>query len=182
MAETLGRAVQANARENGSTVLLAAPRPIYSARTVVDDVVPGTTPGSNPLAAPQPAQPTPVDHNLVLRVVSAPFTVLSQFTFGPDTKTISIGRSSDNEVVLDHKSVSRHHARIALVGDEGYLLEDLNSNNGTFLDGGAVRTPKHIRGGERIEIGEVTLEVSLASRALVADPPPPVPAPPSPPI
>ncbi|NUR49526.1 MAG: FHA domain-containing protein, partial [Hamadaea sp.] len=46
----------------------------------------------------------------------------------------TIGRTSDNDLILDDPSVSRHHARITR-GPEGFLLEDLNSFNGTTVGG-----------------------------------------------
>jgi pSer/pThr/pTyr-binding forkhead associated (FHA) protein len=45
---------------------------------------------------------------------------------------VTIGRKPDNDIVIDNPAVSGHHARIVKQGDE-YLLEDLNSTNGTFL-------------------------------------------------
>jgi hypothetical protein len=51
----------------------------------------------------------------------------------PFTKNeLTIGRKPDNDVVIDNPAVSGHHARIVKQGNE-YLLEDLNSTNGTFL-------------------------------------------------
>ncbi|MDX1523821.1 MAG: FHA domain-containing protein, partial [Anaerolineae bacterium] len=44
----------------------------------------------------------------------------------------SIGRSSDNNIVLDHPDVSRHHARVEYNGRH-YLVTDLNSTNGCYL-------------------------------------------------
>ncbi|MCP3852022.1 MAG: FHA domain-containing protein [Gammaproteobacteria bacterium] len=45
----------------------------------------------------------------------------------------SIGRNSDNDVVLTNPSVSNHHAR--LNHEEDFFLTDLRSSNGTFLNG-----------------------------------------------
>ncbi len=45
-----------------------------------------------------------------------------------------IGRGTDCDVVVNDRQVSRHHAQI-LRGDEGYKLVDLDSKNGTFLNG-----------------------------------------------
>ena len=53
--------------------------------------------------------------------------------------TVTIGRAANNDIVLDDLLVSRHHA--ALSGDRasGYVLEDLASQNGTFVNGQRVR-------------------------------------------
>jgi pSer/pThr/pTyr-binding forkhead associated (FHA) protein len=52
----------------------------------------------------------------------------------PITKTpITIGRKPDNDIAIDNMAVSSHHARITLQG-KIYMIEDLQSTNGTFLN------------------------------------------------
>lgn len=52
----------------------------------------------------------------------------------PITSSVfTIGRKSDNDLVIDHPAVSGHHCRIILQG-ETYFIEDLNSTNGTLLN------------------------------------------------
>ncbi len=46
---------------------------------------------------------------------------------------LSIGRTSDNDIVLNHQGVSRQHARIDFSGD-GPVLRDLQSLNGTYVN------------------------------------------------
>lgn len=59
-------------------------------------------------------------------------SVVGRFLFDKDI--MSIGRSRDNDVVIENLSVSRNHARIRR--QEGkYILTDLNSANGTFVNG-----------------------------------------------
>src|SRR5947209_5689097 len=50
-----------------------------------------------------------------------------------DAPLITIGKASDNDVVLEDINVSRHHARL-YAQDDGFLVEDLNSLNGTLLN------------------------------------------------
>jgi hypothetical protein len=67
----------------------------------------------------------------------------------------SIGRASDNLVHLLDEAVSRHHAEI-VPGPSGYLLRDLGSENGIFVNG--ERTPEHVlHEGDVIQIGARTL-------------------------
>src|SRR5579863_4120906 len=47
---------------------------------------------------------------------------------------VTIGREPNNDIVIDHPAVSRHHCRIILQGDT-YFTEDLNSTNGTLVNG-----------------------------------------------
>jgi DNA-binding NtrC family response regulator len=51
---------------------------------------------------------------------------------------VTVGRGPDNALVLDDGRVSRNHAEIVF-GDGRWLVRDLNSRNGTFLDGAPVR-------------------------------------------
>ncbi|HET8630766.1 MAG TPA: FHA domain-containing protein [Thermomicrobiales bacterium] len=48
---------------------------------------------------------------------------------------LTVGRDPSNDVVLDHPQVSRHHARLELRPDGRLAVTDLNSTNGTFVDG-----------------------------------------------
>ncbi len=57
---------------------------------------------------------------------------LRRFRFKQGT-TVTIGRAEDNHVTVENLAVSSHHAKIDSVG-EGYLLTDLKSKNGTFVN------------------------------------------------
>ena len=67
----------------------------------------------------------------------------------------TIGRAPGNHVVLDHPTVSNHHARLSWSGG-GLLVEDLSSANGTFVDGERVKAAR-TRPGAELVIGEVVL-------------------------
>jgi hypothetical protein len=62
-----------------------------------------------------------------------------------------IGRSDDCHVVVDDRQASRHHARITQTED-GYVLEDLASKNGTFLNGQPLTVPAVLKDGDEIGI------------------------------
>ena len=67
----------------------------------------------------------------------------------------SIGRASDNLVHLLDEAVSRHHAEV-VPGPHGYLLRDLGSENGIYVNG--ERSPEHVlREGDVMQIGARTL-------------------------
>ena len=67
----------------------------------------------------------------------------------------TIGRASDNLVHLLDEAVSRHHAEI-VPGPQGYLLRDLGSENGVYVNG--ERVPEHVLGeGDVVQIGARTL-------------------------
>lgn len=65
---------------------------------------------------------------------------------------LSIGRDKANEAVIDHPSVSRFHAKITKI-QGSYILEDLQSTNGTFVNGKLIETKRTLMVGDRIHIG-----------------------------
>jgi len=75
-----------------------------------------------------------------------------------------IGREVSNDVVITDADISRKHARLVLQG-EGYLLEDLGSTNGTFLNGERLTAPKKLQPGDLIRLGE-TIELVFELPAL----------------
>jgi|SRR5947209_9771552 len=66
----------------------------------------------------------------------------------------TIGRSRENEVTLDDAVVSAQHARLTWNG-RGWVLEDLNSTNGTWVNGRKVGKPMAVKQGDVIELGSV---------------------------
>jgi pSer/pThr/pTyr-binding forkhead associated (FHA) protein len=74
---------------------------------------------------------------------------------------ITIGRESDNDVVVDNKLASRHHAVIQKIKD-AYFVKDTNSTNGTFVNGVKIPADKYVKlnPGDKITIGNMNLVVS----------------------
>jgi pSer/pThr/pTyr-binding forkhead associated (FHA) protein len=68
----------------------------------------------------------------------------------------TVGREPAADVWLDSGSVSRRHARL-LVADDGAQLEDLDSKNGTSINGHSVREAAPLQDGDRLLIGAVPL-------------------------
>jgi hypothetical protein len=68
-----------------------------------------------------------------------------------------IGRNEDNDVTIADGRVSRHHARIVADGS-GFAIEDLQSSNGTFVDGAQVQRAR-LHPGASIVVGETVLEI-----------------------
>ncbi|MEP9409953.1 MAG: sigma 54-interacting transcriptional regulator [Candidatus Brocadia sp.] len=67
-----------------------------------------------------------------------------------------IGRASTTDIQLEDLMVSRHHARISQ-SNAGYLIEDLCSRNGVFLNGERITSPHPLTDGCKISIGPHTL-------------------------
>ena len=87
----------------------------------------------------------------VLTIVKGPQT---GETFELDSTHISLGRDPKNSVFLNDMTVSRHHAQIDLsnLGFGYATIEDLNSLNGTWVDG-AIINKATLQDGSTIQIG-----------------------------
>jgi len=68
---------------------------------------------------------------------------------------VTIGRAIENDIVITSRRVSREHACVRREGWRA-ILEDLNSTNGTFLNGERVLAPVELHNEDRIAIGDVT--------------------------
>ncbi len=62
----------------------------------------------------------------------------------PIISRITVGRDPDNAIELDDPLASRHHAVVQKVKDE-FFIEDLDSTNGTFVNGHPVPPGKYLR-------------------------------------
>jgi serine phosphatase RsbU (regulator of sigma subunit) len=69
----------------------------------------------------------------------------------------TIGRSAPSEIVLIDSEASRTHCRLVLVGEE-LIVEDLNSTNGTFVDGSRLRDPTPLPVGAILRVGRSLLK------------------------
>lgn len=74
------------------------------------------------------------------------------------TEPLTIGRSSESGLVIRDDYTSSHHARLVLWGDQ-WMVQDLDSTNGTWLGGNRVSSPAPISIGEPIKVGATTFEL-----------------------
>ncbi len=74
-------------------------------------------------------------------------------------RALRIGRATDNDIVLDDLGVSRHHAELRNVGDGRYTIVDLDSSNGTFLNGARVIFTSPVTEHDIIGIGPATFRL-----------------------
>jgi hypothetical protein len=70
----------------------------------------------------------------------------------------TVGRALDNDIVLESGDVSRHHARFEFA-DDALRLVDLNSTNGTRINGKSVRTLSTVRTGDEVTFGTLSATV-----------------------
>ena len=67
-----------------------------------------------------------------------------------------VGRDRNATVSVDDSTISRRHARIRVTSD-GATIEDLESKNGTFVQGRRIAKPRRLADGDRIQVGSVML-------------------------
>ncbi len=100
----------------------------------------------------EPEAASPASSNVVFKLVWGEREILLQ-----EGENI-LGRDRDAIAWIEVHSVSRRHARIVISGSRA-TLEDLESKNGTFLQGRAVTEPSVLSDGDRVRIG--TVEMTL---------------------
>ncbi|MEA2498291.1 MAG: hypothetical protein QOH26_696 [Actinomycetota bacterium] len=76
----------------------------------------------------------------------------------PLTDEIIIGRADRCHIVLDDSYVSQIHARVFSKGDL-YMVEDMGSTNGTYINRNRVTSPTELLRGDRLKIGKTVLEM-----------------------
>ncbi|TFC02652.1 FHA domain-containing protein [Cryobacterium adonitolivorans] len=80
----------------------------------------------------------------------------TEFPLG--SEPITIGRSSDSSLVIRDDYTSTHHARLML-WHEDWMVQDLDSTNGTFLDGKRVAVPTSVPLNTTVKIGATSFEL-----------------------
>jgi hypothetical protein len=119
-----------------------------------------------PASHSQPAtedEPPPEEHYLEVEdeeIAQEPFVI------GSDG--VKIGRTAPADIVLPHKSVSREHCIIGLANDELFVT-DLNSTNGTCIDGERIRRATVLPVGSVLRVGQVSLRHAVRSPSQAAD-------------
>lgn len=72
-------------------------------------------------------------------------------------KVVTIGRETDNDVVIDDSHASRHHLQIILHDDGHYSLSDFGSSNGTFVNGQKIGGEITLNQYDIVRIGNTTI-------------------------
>ncbi|HNP69561.1 MAG TPA: FHA domain-containing protein [Kouleothrix sp.] len=118
-------------------------------RFVMRDLRSGGAPGGAAAASPY-------GQLMVLRAGATGVPAGKTFALGPSN---IIGRSMENcEIALNDSFLSAQHARLELQGDV-WVLEDLNSTNGTFVNEIEVRDAASVEEGDVIRVGRVEMRI-----------------------
>jgi hypothetical protein len=136
--------------------------PPHPAQAVAAPVAPSNdrTAPVAPVRTPRPSSSPatgPATTSTVSRIVitSGPKTGL-EIPLG--NQPLTIGRSRESGLVIRDDYTSSHHARLVLWGDQ-WMIQDLDSTNGTWHDGDRVASPVPIRVGAPVKVGATTFEL-----------------------
>ena len=75
----------------------------------------------------------------------------------PRLGNFSIGRITDSDLRLDDRKISRNHAIVQHTSRDEYILIDIASRNGCFVNGERIHTPCELHSGDRIRVGDTRL-------------------------
>jgi len=81
-----------------------------------------------------------------------------------DKNEINVGRVQGNDLMLPKGNVSKHHARL-LFRDGRFIVTDLKSTNGTYVNGRKISQATIVREGDKIYIGDFVLRLETTSQA-----------------
>lgn len=112
------------------------------------------------------SKPTDVSVPTLPAAVSVVLVIVDGVSAGrvfPVAGAVSIGRDSSAGIVIDDDQVSRRHAVVTADGD-GARVDDLDSTNGTWVNGERVRGPRRIGAGDELRIGHTSLRVHAVTR------------------
>ncbi len=127
---------------------------------------PAETPPAPVASFPAPAAPRPAPVGPAAVPATSQTATRLVITSGPKegmelpltNEPLTIGRSSESGLVIRDDYTSTHHARLMLWNDE-WVVQDLDSTNGTFLDGSRVTLPTPVPLGTPVRIGTTTFEL-----------------------
>lgn len=98
--------------------------------------------------------------------ITVPEKIPQPYRFDLDRKSVSLGRGSENDIVIENGSISVTHAEMRRVKG-GYELRDLGSTNGIKLDGDR-RDLIRLQNGLEVKLGDVSFDFLLTDEELAA--------------
>ncbi|HJL17476.1 MAG TPA: FHA domain-containing protein, partial [Sandaracinaceae bacterium LLY-WYZ-13_1] len=88
-----------------------------------------------------------------------------------DKNEVTIGRVQGNDIILPKGNVSKRHSRIVLK-DNRFIVVDLKSTNGTYVNGRKITSPLVVKAGDKIYIGDFILTLEEGAGAAAGAPAP----------
>ena len=90
------------------------------------------------------------------------------------SNAVRLGRAADNDLVIAHPSISAHHAELHFDGEQ-FLLRDLSSSNGTFVNGGRVDARARVEVGDLVHFATFDYEIVQALQPTTGEDAPAIP-------
>lgn len=96
-----------------------------------------------------------------MRIGPSPLLIIRRQNMSPTqqewlTPAVSIGRDSSNDIVIDHPLASRRHARLEQ-DENGYIVRDLDSTNGTYVNGERISAACLLHNQDTIWVADVEI-------------------------
>ncbi len=88
---------------------------------------------------------------LINRKDSLPFKINEYYTIDEE---LSLGRRGSNDIIIKNPYVSKNHFKI-VKDEENYFLEDLDSANGTYLNGEILEDAVELKNGDILKVGNI---------------------------
>ncbi len=88
---------------------------------------------------------------LINRKDSLPYKIEEYYSI---EENLTLGRRGDNDIVIKDPFISKYHFQIA-EDEKEYYLEDLNSANGTYLNGEKIQDVVKLINGDMIKVGNI---------------------------
>lgn len=78
--------------------------------------------------------------------------------FDLNESTLSIGRNADNEIPLEFNGISRYHFKVIKQSEDRWIIQDLGSKNGTFVNNKKITSDNYLNKGDIIKVGNIALK------------------------
>jgi predicted component of type VI protein secretion system len=108
--------------------------------------------GSNPTSA------KPSEQKATKIVVTAGEKIGTEIALSG--RQLTIGRAGDSDLIVDDEYTSTHHAKLVFINGE-WLVQDLDSTNGTLLDGKKITTTTVVPLNTQVRVGQTSFELRV---------------------
>jgi len=139
-----------------------APAPAHASPAASSPMAPTAAPAASPADVTVPVQSVKAPAGAATTQTVSRIVITSGPKAGLElplgTEPLTIGRSSESGLVIRDDYTSSHHARLVLWGDT-WMIQDLDSTNGTWHDGQRITAPVPVTIGAPIRVGATTFEL-----------------------
>jgi hypothetical protein len=109
-----------------------------------------------PASGLSPANAKPSNQKATKIVVTAGEKIGTEIALSG--RQLTIGRAGDSDLIVDDEYTSTHHAKLVFINGE-WLIQDLDSTNGTLLDGKKIATTTVVPLNTQVRVGQTSFEL-----------------------